>query len=67
VDLGVALVKFKSKKFFYVFVLPVMIFAIAFSVTMVEGFLLYMWLGFLVAWGVHFYARFYYSRKLREE
>lgn len=61
-----ALVKFKSKKFLYLFVLPVMIFAIAFSLTMVQGVILYMWLGFFVAWGVHFYARFYYYWKAKE-
>ncbi|MDH5451243.1 MAG: hypothetical protein OEZ29_06610 [Candidatus Bathyarchaeota archaeon] len=57
----------KSKRFFYVFVVPVVIFAIGFGLTMLQRAILYLWLGFFVAWGVHFYAQFYYYRKLREE
>ncbi|UCE43720.1 MAG: hypothetical protein JSV57_05045 [Candidatus Bathyarchaeota archaeon] len=60
-------VRFRSKRFFYVFVLPILIFAVAFGVTILQGVILYMWLGFFVSWGAHFYAKFYYSRKIEEE
>ena len=61
------LARFKSKRFLYVFWVPVVIFLIAFVLTLLQGVLLYMWLGFLVAWAVHFYAKFYYSRKVTDE
>jgi len=62
----VPLVRFKSKKFLYVFVAPIIIFLIALILTFLGGVLLYMWVGFFVGWGVHFYAKFYYSQKDKE-
>jgi len=59
--------RFKSKKFFYMFVVPIVMFIVALGFTLLQGVILYMWLGFFVAWGVHFYAQFYYSREAREK
>lgn len=55
--------RFKSKRFLYVIVVPIVIFAIAFILTLLERVLIYMVIGFFAAWAVHFYSKRNYSQK----
>ena len=59
-------VRVKNRRFLFVIVVPIMIFVFAIFATLLERVLLYMWLGFFAAWGVHFFARVYFFRKTKE-
>lgn len=55
--------EFKRKRFLYVIVVPIAIFVVAFILTLLGHALVYMWMGFFIAWAVHFYTKHIYSQK----